>query len=226
MAPKTFCLLGGTGSTGLIFIEKAVANGHHVRVFARTPSKIPEKLHNHDQVTIIEGYLWDEDLLSTAIKGTDAVVSILGPSSLRITPGTFVTPYKLIMKFMREHGVKRIFVMGTLSITDPKDKPSFLVRAMVFFIWLFGRPTWTEIINIGKTFDEDAKDLDWTIYRLGLVTNGPDGEVATTYAGESDFVSFVYRNELAGWLLEQAEKTVPEFVHEKPAVCSAGKKKV
>ena len=32
-------------------------------------------------------------------------------------------------------------------------------------------------VNIGKTFDEDAKDLDLTIYRLGLVVNGGDGPV-------------------------------------------------
>jgi hypothetical protein len=137
-----------------------------------------------------------------------------------------VTPYKAIFKFMREHGVKRIFAMGTLSIPDSKDKSSLLVRFMVFFIWLFGRPTWKEIVNVGKAFDEDAKDLDWTVYRLGLVKNGPDGAVATTYPGEDDFVSFVNRNELAGWLLEQSEKEVPQFVHEKPAICSAGKPKV
>jgi len=225
MAPKTICLLGGTGPTGLIFLEKAVEKGHKVVVFARTPSKIPAKWHSHENVSIVEGYLWDEDLLSSAIEGSDLIVSLLGPSSLRVEPGTLVTPYKLIFKLMREHSVKRILAMGTLSIPDSRDKSSLLMRAMVFFVWLFGYPTWQEIVNVGKAFDEDAKDLDWTVYRLGLVTNGADGEVATTYAGESDFVTFVYRNELAGWLLEQAEKTVPEFVHEKPAVCSAGKKK-
>jgi putative NADH-flavin reductase len=52
MAPKTITLLGGTGPTGLIFLEKAVANGHNVVVFARTPSKIPEKYQSHEQVKV------------------------------------------------------------------------------------------------------------------------------------------------------------------------------
>ena len=39
-------------------------------------------------------------------------------------------------------------------------------------VWLLDMAT---SVNIGKTIDEDAKDLDLTIYRLGLVVNGGDG---------------------------------------------------
>ena len=74
---------------------------------------------------------------------------------------------------MRRHSVKQIFAMGTFCITDTKDQSSLIAYLMVSIIWMFGRSTWQQVVNIGKTFN--AKDLDWTIYRLGLVTNGGDG---------------------------------------------------
>ncbi|OCK85799.1 NAD(P)-binding protein [Lepidopterella palustris CBS 459.81] len=222
MASKTIVVLGGTGPTGIIFIEKAIQRGHNVVVYARNPSKLGEKLASDSKVKVIKGGLLNEELLSSAIQGSDAIVSVLGPSSLKTPPGTFTEPYKLVFKLMRQHGVKRILAMGTDSITDSKDKSSLVARLMVFVVWLLGRPTWQEIVNIGKTFD-GATDLDWTIYRLGLVKNGPDGPAEATHVGSKTWGSTINRNELAGWLLDQVEKAEPEYVREKPALCS-GKK--
>jgi hypothetical protein len=121
---------------------------------------------------------------------------------------------------MRHHGVKRILAMGTFSIHDTKDKSSLLAYLMVSMLWIIGRSTWKEVVNIGKTFDEDAKDLDWTIYRLGLVVNGEDAPVQTTHVGSGTWKTSINRNQLAGWLLEQSEKAQAEHVHEKPLLCT------
>ncbi|WP_269085789.1 NAD(P)H-binding protein, partial [Mycolicibacter kumamotonensis] len=40
--PLRISIFGGTGPTGLLVVEQALANGHDVVAFARTPSKLPE----------------------------------------------------------------------------------------------------------------------------------------------------------------------------------------
>ena len=67
---------------------------------------------------VIKGDLQDED----AIQGQNVVVSFLGPESFKTPPGTYTNAYKCVFNFMRQHGVKRILVMGTFSITDIKDQ--------------------------------------------------------------------------------------------------------
>ena len=146
------------------------------------------------------------------------MVSILGPESFKTPPDTYTNAYKCIFKFMRQHSVKQILAMGTFSITDTKDQSSLIAYLMVSIIWMFGRSTWQQVVNIGKTFN--AKDLDWTIYRLGLVTNGGDGLVQTIHVGGKTWKTSITRNQLAGWLVNQREKAQAEHVHEKPLLCT------
>ena len=70
-------IFGGTGATGLILIEKALATGHTVTAFARTPSKISIQ---HNNLKIVKGDLTELNKLEEAIKGADKVISILGPT--------------------------------------------------------------------------------------------------------------------------------------------------
>lgn len=51
---------------------------------------------------------------------------------------------------------------------------------------------WTETVAAGKVFDKEADGLDWTVvtvYRVGGVGNGPEGEVTAIYVNGSGFSS-------------------------------------
>jgi putative NADH-flavin reductase len=59
-------IFGGDGPTGLLVVEQALAAGHDVVAFARTPSKLPR----HDRLTVIEGQLDDVTKVDAAMAGS------------------------------------------------------------------------------------------------------------------------------------------------------------
>jgi hypothetical protein len=171
---------------------------------------------------VIKDELTNEELLISAIEGKDVIVSVLGPTSRSTPPGTLTNAYRIIFKGMRKFNVKRIFVMGTPTISDPQDKGTYLASTAVFFLRLIANSVYNEMIAIGKLFAEEAKDLDWTMYRVGGLSNA-EGEIVVSYVGDKDYSLRVYRPDIAGWIVEQLEKEVPEYVRERPALSSRKK---
>jgi len=68
-------IFGGTGRTGRALIDQALEQGHIVTVFARDPAKLGMAREN---LRVMKGDIADYDLVETAIKAQDAVLSALG----------------------------------------------------------------------------------------------------------------------------------------------------
>ncbi|GAA3842042.1 hypothetical protein GCM10022403_087620 [Streptomyces coacervatus] len=60
-------VFGGTGPTGLLLINQALAGGHAVVAYARTPAKLP----SHQRLTGIPGQLDDASAIGEAVRGSD-----------------------------------------------------------------------------------------------------------------------------------------------------------
>lgn len=68
------------GAIGSQFCDLALEGGHTLTLFVRKANKIPQSLHDHDSVAIIEGKLEDEASLDEiALCDADAFVSFAGP---------------------------------------------------------------------------------------------------------------------------------------------------
>jgi nucleoside-diphosphate-sugar epimerase len=160
-------IFGGTGPTGRLLIEQALAEGHDVVAYARTPAKLP----THDRLTPVEGQLDDAGAIAEAIRGSDAVLSTLGPTTNKTDAPPLVTGHRNIVAAMREHGVGRLVVMGTPSITDPADRREAKVGLMVAAIRKFQPVAYHAIVTIGEIVRESG--LQWTIVRFPMLTNGP-----------------------------------------------------
>ncbi|MEQ9090977.1 MAG: NAD(P)H-binding protein [Balneola sp.] len=67
-------ILGGSGGCGLEVVHQAVARGYQVTAVVReeTPFKAP------DDVKVVRGSVLNRELLESAVKGKDAVISCLG----------------------------------------------------------------------------------------------------------------------------------------------------
>lgn len=130
MAPKNLLIFGGTGPSGVATVNLALDHGHTVIIHARNPDKLSPETLAHPNVKVFKGELTDTASLSAAFaQKPDAVISLLGPTaSASLMPwtigDTFTDGYCRIMAEMRNNGVKRILVMGTVSIYVPEDKPS------------------------------------------------------------------------------------------------------
>jgi hypothetical protein len=88
---------------------------------------------------------------------------------------------------------------------------------------LLGKPggsPFSEVRATGKLLDDEAGDLDWTMYRVGELSNSDGVTKAARYIGEGEWVLPTYRPGIAAWLLDQVERDEPEWVHQKPALYS------
>ena len=97
----------------------------------------------------------------------------MGPANV------FSITYRLVFRLMRQHGVRRIYVLGTFSIYDSLDQFSILRSLLVWFIWTVAHHAWQEFVNIGRVFEDEAQDLDWTVFRVGWLVPGEGREIGS-----------------------------------------------
>ena len=88
-------LLGATGRTGKIILDKALRNGHEINCLVRNPEMINNE---HERIKIFKGSPEKIHDLEEAMKGCKAVVSVLNisrksdfPWAKVITPATFLS---------------------------------------------------------------------------------------------------------------------------------------
>ncbi|XDG01038.1 hypothetical protein ABKA04_000653 [Annulohypoxylon sp. FPYF3050] len=217
MANGKLLVLGATGETGKVLVKRALELGWRVTVYGRRT--LPEHAENPD-IKSVEGALDNEQQLRTAIRGQDVIISVAGPSGMRAETSVFVPAYKLILSIMKSEGVKRIIALSTFSVKDPKDKPSLFIWFLTTVLWAVAHGIWRTIVDIGEVFDTDGGDLDWTLFRVGFLGDGPRGRVVDGYVADGKLGSSIERADIAEWTLTQAEKSPPEHVRQKPGISS------
>ncbi|KAG7285768.1 hypothetical protein NEMBOFW57_008062 [Staphylotrichum longicolle] len=203
MAGSKILVLGGTGPAGLCLLRELVFRKHEVVVYARTPSKIPKDLASNPLLEIVKGDMDDQAAMSPAMAKSNAVISLLGPDINRdrgIDPTKFSSFYgSCVIPLMKEHGVRRILLMGTISITLPEDRWTFFHSMVVVFMRTLANRLYHTMQNIRTTFEKEASDLDWTIFRIAQIPgesdeeswrrDRDDGEVFAGMIGEKGWTS-------------------------------------
>jgi putative NADH-flavin reductase len=123
-------VFGATGMVGKHIVKNALALGHNVKAFGRNvESLIDEDLRNENLVSI-KGYVFNEDDVFNAVKGSDAILSALG-GSFDGTDKTRSLGIKNIITQMEKAGIKRIVALANLGILNADDgtllmdKPSY-----------------------------------------------------------------------------------------------------
>jgi len=194
-------IFGGTGATGQLVIQKALSAGHSVTAFARTPSKISIQ---HVNLIVIEGGLSDIEKIETAVKGADAVISLLGPSGK--SKGLIISSgIKNIIAAMKRFGVMRLIATATPSYKDSKDKFQFGFAFGVFMVKMLLKDTYQDIVETGVQITKSQ--LDWTIVRLPMLSNNTSkGKLNIGYTGDGKVKLFsLTRSDLADFLIQQLD---------------------
>ena len=65
-----FLVLGATGRTGVLFVEKALDQGHHVTALVRRADAAVDS-----RAQIVSGDVTDAAVIAAAARGHDAIVS-------------------------------------------------------------------------------------------------------------------------------------------------------
>ncbi len=190
-------IFGGTGKTGQHLIQQALDAGHQVAVLARTPSKLALQ---HERLTIIQGDIQDAAKVNEAVKGVDAVISVLGPSSnnpeLGVSKGT-----ENIITGMQKNGVRRLVVSAGAGIGDSNDKPTVIDMVIKIIIRLFSPKAYADMNRVSEVVR--ACNLDWTIVRVPMLTDDPKtGQVRIGYLGKGVGIRLA-RADMADFMLRQ-----------------------
>ncbi|MGD0450202.1 MAG: SDR family oxidoreductase [Candidatus Bathyarchaeia archaeon] len=204
-------VFGATGETGKKITEQALEMGYEVVAFARNPSKLNV---SNEHLTVVQGQLSDVGLVESAVKGSSAVLSALGPrggsKDKPLTQGM-----QNIIVAMKKQNVRRLIITSTLSAKDTKDKPNFKTKAMVNLVKTTMHAAYEDIVNVAETVR--ASDLDWTIVRLAILNNKPkSGKVKAGYVGSGEVATQISRADIADFMLKQI--TEMKYLHEAPAI--------
>jgi putative NADH-flavin reductase len=161
-------VIGATGRTGREIVEQALARGHHVTAFVRSPESITLK---NERLTVLKGNAMDENQLFNAMQNHDAVLSALGPRK-PFKPSSLLHDSALATtRAMNRSGVKRLLVLSAAAHFPgiPNRIVSLILR---------------NHMRDSRAMEQvvQASGLDWTIARPPRLTE----EDYATYRSRED----------------------------------------
>ena len=117
-----FLVLGATGRTGVLFIKKALDQGHQVTALVRRADATVDP-----RARIVSGDVTDATVIATAARGHDAIISTLGVKKARETPTLVTDTVRAVIASAKTSGVDRFVIVSAFGVGDSLAKASFLV---------------------------------------------------------------------------------------------------
>lgn len=196
-------IFGATGQVGKQLLDQALWKQHEVVAFGRNVFELPQE---NEHLKKFKGALFDEAEVQEAIKGADAVLSVIG-GAFDGTDKARSLGIKNIIQQMKKCGVKRIIALGGLGILNA-DETTLLIDT----------PSYpAEFIPVGNEHRKAweylaASELDWTfVCSPNIVDAGPTG----IYVTSKDYPPVpnhykINSGDLARFMLNELERN--EFV--------------
>jgi putative NADH-flavin reductase len=206
-------LFGATGPTGKFLIEEALRQGHSLSVYTRDATKLQAF---NGQIDIVVGNLQDKSAIAKCLHGSDAVISALGPNSLKVQGDRPVMHgMSNIIAAMKQSNVRRLIHISTAAYRDPKDGFAFNAHAFALLFKLIARKS---VEDIRATAELIAKsDLDWTLVRIPNLKDGPAaGVIDTGWYGKTKLGMKLSRGNLAKFLVDQVDDI--RFIRAAPGI--------
>ena len=204
-----FAIFGGTGKTGQQLIQQALEAGDEVVALVRNPAKLT---HPHANLRVVSGDILDFACVEAVVGGSNAVISVLGPSSNK---PEFIISRGMdnILQAMKTHNVQRLIITAGAGVRVPDDKPTLVDR---FFGLLLNTISRNVVADMRQMVDKvKQSDRDWTIVRVPMLTDQPaQGNLMVGYVG--DIRPRISRADLAAFLLQQVRDQT--FVQKAPAI--------
>jgi len=185
-------VMGATGRTGQEVVQQAIARGHYVTAFVRSPESITLR---NERLTVLKGNAMDENELSEAMQNHDAVISTLGPREV-FRPGTLLHDSALATtRAMNRSGVKRLVV---LSAAAPFPKNQKQIASFIMRNHMRDSLAMEAIVQ--------ANGLDWTIARPPRLTQ-EDSVTYRSREGAAPKMGFTLsRKAVAAFMLDAIEQ--------------------
>ena len=116
----TTLVVGASGATGRLLVEQLLERGEQVRVIVRSKDSLPDKVTNHESLSITQASVLDlsQDEMIELASGCSAVASCLG-HTLNLK-GVFGPPRKLVTDAVRR-------LCSAVKASQPGDTVKFVL---------------------------------------------------------------------------------------------------
>lgn len=202
-------VIGATGGTGRLIVSNALTQGHEVTVLVRSPEK-----HDLKGLNVIVGDARDENVLRTAVKDQDVVVSALGTPVSPFREVTLLsTATQVLVNAMNAEHVSRLICITGIGAGDSAGHGGFLFDNLIYPLLL--RNVYTD-----KNRQEDIiknSGLDWTIVRPTILNDKPGKDSIRILTDLSGFHGgTISRENVAKFVLDQTDKDI--WSHKLPLI--------
>jgi putative NADH-flavin reductase len=203
-------VFGSTGGTGRELVKQALAQGHEVTAYARSPDKLGDL--THPSLQVVRGDVLDSAAVEKAVPGHDAVLCAIGTGAGRGTLREEGT--RNIVRAMEKAGVQRLICQSSMGVGDSRANLGFLTKYVIVPVFL--RHAFADHERQEAVVKEST--LDWTIVRPPHLKDGPRTGTyrhgfPTTDTGIQGKIS---RADVADFMLKQLADTT--YLHQTPGV--------
>ncbi len=196
-------VIGASQGTGALCVKAALAKGHLVSAFSRTPSKLDL---THPALTKVAGDFHDAASVGRAVEGQDAVIICASPSSLgaiKEKPDYFSRGTRYCLDAMKERGVKRLVILSAHGVGASKPAASWFQRTLLIGGLLKGFFLDHEVQE--RITQESG--LDFVIARPTRLTNGKANGKYVRTAELTRVPASISRADVADFLVEACESS-------------------
>lgn len=151
-------VFGANGKVGSKVVEKLLTKNHKVVAFVYKAQNMP----NHPNLTVVQGDIHNVTDVSSALKGSQAVVSALG-SWGTASKDILTAGMQAIVPAMQSQQITRIISLTGADAWDSTDTPSLFRRLNHFALGLIA----PRILRDGEQHIAALREsgLDWTVLR-------------------------------------------------------------
>jgi len=200
-------IFGASSASGELLVEKAMQAGHSVTAFVRDSTKLGIA---HEKLTVVTGDALNLAQVEQAVKGSEAVLSVLGPKGKPMIMAAEST--RNIVSAMQKHGIRRLVVVSVAGVAVPQDRRGFnLVSALLKVIL-------KDVFNDREQQLAvlEASSLDWVAVRVPRLTDEPATGKMRAFFGNPSPSQKLTRADLADFLLAQLTET--QWLRQAPIV--------
>lgn len=124
-----------------------------------------------------------------------------------------------IFPLLITNNYERAMVLCTCSFQSPEDKGNLKWKASIWLVKTINGSAFEEFNGLGAfVTSTDVSKLQWTLFRVPVLNNGPDAPVTATYTGSGEDGMFLSRKSLAAWILRNIDAEDSEWVGKAPAL--------
>ncbi|MBO2008807.1 NAD(P)-dependent oxidoreductase [Hymenobacter negativus] len=201
-------IIGASSGVGLLAVQQALAQGHHVTTLSRTVATLPE----HPQLTKVVGSATSAADLRRVLPGAEAVLITVGTAKKNATPLFTDTARALLAATADAPLSAPVLVLTGFGAGASAPHLSWWMRLAIRW---FMQPEYNNKTQLEELLA--ASSLRWEIVRPGMLTNGP----LVPYRVLPNLtpgmrVGRISRASVADFLLRQAQQ--PTLLYQYPAL--------